>query len=163
MCENIVILGSGPASYVAAIYAATAGLKPLVLEEETPTTLSFSHSHKIPGICQELSNSEYIGLIKKQAERFHVRIIQKKVTSIEINNYITLRSGNDLFQTKACIIDDFTIKKRLCDSFDNLESIESVFLCGTAKEMNSLGVIIAGSGCVAALDAEKYLENKIYP
>lgn len=171
MIENVVILGKGPAAYVAAIYTATAGLKPLIIEEHTPSTEDFNNADVIPGICEKLTNSEYISRIKEQAKRFNVRFEQRVATAVLVNEVITIKFEDGSILTKTCIIDDYDIYERLL-GFKSEKSIvkgqfcasitgTGIFLCGSASVTEKMAIILAGSGCAAGLDAEHYIENDL--
>lgn len=159
MLENIVILGCGPAAYVCSIYAATAGLTPLLIEEHTDCTLHFTDSHIIPGITQKITNSEYVALIKEQSSRFNTRFMQKNICKIEIDENIVLHFEDIVIRTKVCVIEDVNILNRLKEGCDGVEHLSGVYVCGTAARTERIAIVLAGSGCETAIDAAEYIEN----
>lgn len=83
--ENVVIIGTGPAGLSAAIYAARAELKPLVVEGDTPGgQLIVSHEiHNYPGFPEPISGVELMELFKKQAEQFGAGYLTGNVTAVQ--------------------------------------------------------------------------------
>src|SRR5881275_3116129 len=85
--RNVVILGSGCAGLTAAIYAARANLKPLVIEGHEPggqlsmTTLV----EKFPGFPEGILGPELVENMRKQAERFGAEYRMAHLTSADLS------------------------------------------------------------------------------
>src|ERR671937_3109955 len=85
--RDVVILGSGCSGLTAAIYAARANLKPLVVEGHEPggqlslTTLV----ENFPGFPEGIQGPELIENMKKQAQRFGAEIAVKHVVSADLS------------------------------------------------------------------------------
>lgn len=170
MRESIIIIGSGPATYVAAIYAATANLKPLVLLQPPNQTITGLDS--IPGIPQIIDSSEYISLLRKQAERFDVRFLESKVVDIHCDTINRVTTKDKTYLAMAVILDDIEFCKEVflednfeenkvkCEEKSTKSTIRGVFVCGSAKEKRNDAVVLCGSGCMAAMDAKEYIENQ---
>ena len=73
--KTLVILGSGPAGLTAAIYAARAGLAPLVLDGPSPggPLITTPLIENIPGFPEGIGGYDFIDLLRKQAEKFGAR------------------------------------------------------------------------------------------
>jgi thioredoxin reductase (NADPH) len=86
--ENVVIVGSGPAGYTAALYTARADLEPLVIEgfawggllQQTTDVENF------PGFPQGITGPELMTHFRDQAERFGARLETDDVTSVELSS-----------------------------------------------------------------------------
>ena len=73
--KTLVILGSGPAGLTAAVYAARAGLQPLVLDGPSPggPLITTPLIENIPGFPDGIAGYDFIDLLRKQAEKFGTR------------------------------------------------------------------------------------------
>lgn len=86
---NVLILGSGPAGYTAAIYAARAGLKPTLYQGAQPggqLTIT-SDVENFPGYPEGIVGPEMMIDFQKQAERFGTDIRYGLATSVDFNSY----------------------------------------------------------------------------
>ena len=97
--RKIAIIGSGPASYTAAIYAARANLSPLVYEGFSMVggqLMTTTDVENYPGFPQGIMGPELMDLFRKQAERFGTTCIAEEVTSVNFKDYpflLTTSSG----------------------------------------------------------------------
>jgi thioredoxin reductase (NADPH) len=73
--KTLVILGSGPAGLTAAVYAARAGLQPLVLDGPSPggPLVTTPLIENVPGFPEGIGGYDFIELLRKQAEKFGAR------------------------------------------------------------------------------------------
>ena len=80
--EKVIIIGSGPAGYTAALYTARANLKPLQFEGEEVggQLMTTTDVENYPGFVEGISGPEMMDILKKQAARFDTRMISKNVT-----------------------------------------------------------------------------------
>lgn len=105
--EKVVILGSGPAGLTAAIYAARANLKPLVVEGFQPggqLTIT-TEVENYPGFPEGVLGTEMMQLFKKQAQKFGTEFISGEVTDIDVGrDPLLVNVGSAEIKTKTIII-----------------------------------------------------------
>src|SRR5437868_891885 len=105
--REVVIMGSGCAGHTAALYAARANLRPLVIEGHEPggqlslTTLV----ENFPGFPEGIQGPELISNMRRQAERFGAEYKLAHVAKADLSTSpITLQVGKDVVHTRTLII-----------------------------------------------------------
>ena len=106
--ENIIIIGSGPAGMSAGIYAARAGMKPIVLEglESGGQLMQTQHVANYPGFPETVSGPTIIAAMRKQAETAGVRFVMDAVESVDFTGPVKKLSTmmGDTLEAKAVIV-----------------------------------------------------------
>src|SRR6201987_3643616 len=105
--QNVVIIGSGCAGLTAAIYAARANLKPLVLEGHEPGgQLSLTtHVENFPGFPDGILGPELIENMRKQAQRFGAEFKSGAVTDVSLSRRaFRITAGQETYETKTLIV-----------------------------------------------------------
>jgi len=91
MVRNIIIIGSGPAGYTAAIYAGRANLRPLVIEGTQPggqlTTTTLVEN--FPGFPEGVMGPELMERMRRQAQKFGAEFLNGEVTEIRLHGLPT--------------------------------------------------------------------------
>jgi len=105
--RDVIILGSGPAGLTAAIYAARADLKPLVIEGSQPggqLTIT-TDVENYPGFEQPIMGPELMDVMKKQAARFGTEFDFASVERVELEGPIkTLHADGKTFRARTLIV-----------------------------------------------------------
>jgi thioredoxin reductase (NADPH) len=107
--ENVIIVGSGPAGYTAALYTARANLEPLVIEGFAWGGLlqQTTDVENYPGFPEGIMGPELMQHFRDQAERFGARLETDDVTELELSTdggVHKVWSGGELHQARAVIL-----------------------------------------------------------
>jgi thioredoxin reductase (NADPH) len=105
--ENIVIIGSGPAGYTAALYNARARLDPVVLagRESGGQLMLTTDVENYPGFPEGVQGPEMMELFRKQAERFGARIVDENALEVDFSRRpFTIKAESKTFKAKAVIV-----------------------------------------------------------
>lgn len=100
---KVLIIGSGPAGYTAAIYAARAGLNPILFTGGQPGgQLTTTHDvENFPGYPDGINGPQMMIDLQKQAERFGTKVNYGLVTSVDFSGYplkVTVDDKDELLQ-----------------------------------------------------------------
>ena len=117
--RKLVIIGSGPAAYTAAIYAARANLSPLIYEGffSGPTggqLMTTTEVENYPGFPDGITGPHLMQQFRKQAEKFGTAILTEDVLSVDLKvRPFVINASATIVQTDALIIATGATAKRL--------------------------------------------------
>jgi thioredoxin reductase (NADPH) len=158
--ENVIIIGSGPAGYTAALYASRADLNPLVIEgflwggllQQTTDVENY------PGFPEGMMGPELMQKMRDQAERFGTRFITDEATRVEFSTdgsphkvYI----GDDEHLARAVILAMGAEPRKLGVPGEDEHAARGVSYCATcdAAFFRDRPTIVVGGGDTAMEDA----------
>lgn len=86
---KVLIIGSGPAGYTAAIYASRANLKPLIFEGDQPggQLTQTTEIENFPGYPEGTQGPEMMNDLRRQAERFGAEVIPQTIAKVDFSKY----------------------------------------------------------------------------
>ncbi|MGJ6981595.1 thioredoxin-disulfide reductase [Aestuariimicrobium soli] len=102
--RDVIIIGSGPAGWTAAVYAARAQLKPLVIEGSTDAggaLMNTTEVENFPGFTDGIMGPELMANMRSQAERFGAEIITDDVTEVDLTGDVKLVTDGEGTQHRA--------------------------------------------------------------
>ncbi|MGN6169893.1 MAG: thioredoxin-disulfide reductase [Solirubrobacteraceae bacterium] len=158
--ENVIIIGSGPAGYTAALYAARANLEPLVIEGFAWGGLlqQTTDVENYPGFPEGIMGPEMMQHFRDQAARFGAKLVTDDVTKIELAPSGGLHKiwiGDELHRARAVILAMGAQHRKLDVLGEDTLAGRGVSYCATCDAAFFRGVptIIVGGGDSAMEEA----------
>src|SRR5258707_1633389 len=127
---DVIIIGSGPAGYTAALYAARANLSVLMLQGYLVggQLMSTSDVENYPGFADGILGPAMMEIFEKQARRFGTEVIAEDVTEVDFSKRpFTITSDSDTFYARSVIISTGANAKWL-----GLPSEQRLQVCGVS-------------------------------
>ena len=162
--ENVVIIGSGPAGFTAAIYAARANLKPVMFEGLEAggipggQLMTTTEVENFPGFPEGITGPELMQQMKSQAERWGTECYTEDVIEVDLAQkpYI-VRSSERVVKTHSIIISTGATAKRLGLPSEKIywnKGISACAICdGASPIFNGEDLVVIGGGDSAAEEA----------
>lgn len=159
--ENVVIIGSGPAGYTAAIYAARANLKPFVFEGFQAGGLpggqlmTTTEVENFPGFPEGITGPQLMQRMKEQAVRWGAELVTEDVTSVDLSQRpFVIRSEEREVYAHSVIIATGATARRLglpCEQSFWSRGISACAICdGATPIFRGAELVVIGGGDTAA-------------
>jgi thioredoxin reductase (NADPH) len=157
--RDVIVIGSGPAGYTAAIYAARGRLNPLVFEGSVTAggaLMNTTDVENFPGFPDGIIGPDLMDGMRKQAERFGAELVSDDVTAVDLKaNPKVVTVGNDTYLAKTVIIATGSRYKELAAEGEKRLSGHGVSWCATCdgfffREKN---IAVVGGGDSALEEA----------
>jgi thioredoxin reductase (NADPH) len=159
--ENVIIVGSGPAGYTAALYTSRANLRPLVIEgflwggllQQTTDVENY------PGFPDGIMGPELMQKLRDQAERFGARFITDQATSVELadepGGVHKVHVGGDVYETRTVVLAMGAEHKKLGVPGEDELSGQGISYCATcdAAFFKDHVILVVGGGDSAMEEA----------
>ncbi|WP_182525098.1 thioredoxin-disulfide reductase [Nocardioides dongkuii] len=106
--RNVIIIGSGPSGYTAAVYAARAGLQPLVLEGSVTAggaLMNTTEVENFPGFRDGIMGPALMDEMRAQAERFGAELIPDDAVEVDLVGEVkTVRTATETYTARAVVL-----------------------------------------------------------
>jgi thioredoxin reductase (NADPH) len=105
--RNVIVIGSGPSGYTAAVYAARANLAPLVIEgaQSGGALMTTTEVENFPGFADGVMGPDLMDNMRKQAERFGAEFITDDASAVDLTGDVkTVSVGDVTYRARAVII-----------------------------------------------------------
>lgn len=160
--HRLIILGSGPAGYSAAVYAARANLKPVVITGTEPggQLTTTTEVDNWPGDVEGLQGPALMERMKRHAERFHTQIISDHINAVDFSKKPFILQGESTYSCDALIIATGASAQYLGIDSEKAFMGKGVSACATCDGFfyRNQKVVVVGGGNTAVEEA-LYLSN----
>jgi thioredoxin reductase (NADPH) len=157
--ENVVIIGSGPAGWSAAIYTARADLRPLLItgNDLGGQIALTTEVENFPGFDEAIQGPELVERMQRQAERFGTEVLIDYVTEVDFAAapFTVKTAGGQEFRTQAIIVATGASPRRMDVPNEERLTGRGVSYCATCDGFFFRGkdVIVVGGGDSALQEA----------
>ena len=158
--ENVVVVGSGPSGYTAAIYLARAGLNPIVLTssvEAGGALVNTTEVENFPGFPAGIMGPELMENMREQAERFGARVIYDDATRLDLAGPVktVITGSGTVFRAHAVVLAMGSAYRKLGVDGEQRLTGHGVSWCATCDGFFFRGqdVVVAGGGDSALEEA----------
>jgi thioredoxin reductase (NADPH) len=160
--HRLIILGSGPAGYTAAVYAARANLKPVVITgiQQGGQLTTTTEVENWPGGAADLQGPQLMQQMQEHVERFDAQVVFDHIESVDLNVRPFLLNGSSNYSCDALIIATGASAQYLGLPSEELFAGKGVSACATCDGFfyRNQKVAVIGGGNTAVEEA-LYLSN----
>jgi thioredoxin reductase (NADPH) len=169
--EPLIIIGSGPSGYTAAIYAARAQLSPIVLEGSVTAggaLMNTTEVENFPGFRNGIMGPALMEEIRAQAEKFGARFVTDDAVKVDLTKEIkVVQDGNgNTYQAKAVILATGSGYKKLGLAKEDTLSGRGVSYCATCDgfffKEQAIAVVGGGDSAVEEATFLTRFASKVY-
>ncbi|MCF4139298.1 thioredoxin-disulfide reductase [Streptomyces sp. NPDC101213] len=158
--RNVIIIGSGPAGYTAALYTARASLKPLVFEGAVTAggaLMNTTEVENFPGFQDGIMGPELMDNMRAQAERFGAELIPDDIVSVDLTGEIktVTDTAGTVHRAKAVIVTTGSQHRKLGLPNEDALSGRGVSWCATCDGFffKDQDIAVIGGGDTAMEEA----------
>lgn len=157
---ELVIVGSGPAGYTAAVYAARAGLAPVVIAGSVTAggaLMTTTEVENFPGFVDGVQGSELMESMRAQAERFGAQIVHDDATGLDLDGDVKIieTGAGDVYRARAVVLTMGSAYRKLGLPEENRLSGHGVSWCATCDGFffREQEIVVVGGGDSAMEEA----------
>ena len=168
--RNVIIIGSGPSGYTAAVYAARASLNPLVFEGSVTAggaLMNTTEVENFPGFRDGIMGPALMDEMRAQAERFGAELVSDDVVEVDLTGDIKIvKTATDTYQARSVILSTGSSYRKLGLPREEELSGRGVSWCATCDGFffreQAIAVIGGGDSAVEEATFLTRFGSKVY-
>jgi thioredoxin reductase (NADPH) len=168
--RNVIIIGSGPAGYTSALYAARASLAPLVFEGSVTAggaLMNTTEVENFPGFRDGIMGPALMDEMRAQAERFGAELVADDVVEVDLSGEVkVVKTATDTYQARSVILATGSSYKKLGLPREEELSGRGVSWCATCDGFffrdQTIAVIGGGDSAIEEATFLTRFASKVY-
>ena len=168
--RNVIIIGSGPSGYTAALYAARASLAPLVFEGSVTAggaLMNTTEVENFPGFRDGIMGPALMDEMRAQAERFGAELVADDIVEADLSGEVkTVKTATDTYQARSVILATGSAYKKLGLPREEELSGRGVSWCATCDGFffreQTIAVIGGGDSAIEEATFLTRFASKVY-
>jgi len=168
--RNVIVIGSGPSGYTAAVYAARAALEPLVFEGSVTAggaLMNTTEVENFPGFRDGIMGPALMDEMRAQAERFGAELISDDVVEVDLTGDVKIvKTATDTYTAKAVVLAMGSGYRKLGLEGEDLFSGKGVSWCATCDgfffRQQEIAVVGGGDSAVEEATFLTRFASKVY-
>lgn len=168
--RNVIVIGSGPSGYTAAVYAARAALEPLVFEGSVTAggaLMNTTEVENFPGFRDGIMGPALMDEMRAQAERFGAELISDDVVEVDLTGDVKIvKTATDTYTAKAVVLAMGSGYRKLGLDGEDLFSGKGVSWCATCDgfffRQQEIAVVGGGDSAVEEATFLTRFASKVY-
>jgi len=168
--RNVIIIGSGPSGYTAALYAARASLAPLVFEGSVTAggaLMNTTEVENFPGFRDGIMGPALMDEMRAQAERFGAELVADDIVEVDLSGEVkVVKTATDTYQARSVILATGSAYKKLGLPREEELSGRGVSWCATCDGFffreQTIAVIGGGDSAIEEATFLTRFASKVY-
>lgn len=168
--RNVIIIGSGPSGYTAAVYAARAALEPLVFEGSVTAggaLMNTTEVENFPGFSQGIMGPALMDEMRAQADRFGAELVSEDVVEVDLTGDIKIvKTATDTYRARSVILATGSAHRKLHLPNEDKLSGRGVSWCATCDGFffrnQTIAVVGGGDSAVEEATFLTRFAEKVY-